>query len=770
MARRRLLADTFVVLLVIVMLQNTLSTTVTPEYLRTSQLLNIRELARSRTSQLSSIYPRDVGKLHDKPEEMTPVSVPNLIKWLGQPFDLHRDVQHRAIVALAAIFTSGASSQRTAAITAGAVPGLVRLLKADDLRVSSQACQCLGDIAAKSPAHREAVLAAEPAWGQRLVELLMRGDADLTVRANCVRVAARLCHGPLPLEMMMPLLPALAGVLWSGETDEDLLQNTIVGLAGLVEADETYAAAVLALNRSLLPRLVDLLPTMRHQIPAMRLLGGCIVTAGDSEAAIRRQSSTENPARSADLLHLHLQIQPVFDAGLVPALSELLDSNDAEVRQRACWVLLQIVTGTPTHAHRLDKIVSVVEARLADRGELPAVKELAMLVLANLESYSVEELLAVIDAGHADFEPELVGSAAFIRASELMKNEDKTRAIAMLVRAQRTGNNVSGAYIACYSRMQEIFDGLSKKTRATITKTIALNSAAIDVVPGGFNAAGYQTITFNLWYHRLSPLLELNRFDEAAEASKKVIKLAVSWFHYRGVNPTGKVLQALATIDAAEAAIVAIKVPAVSGQQSDDKYEHGEQFFGICLQPGSECTASHKDTHERAHERISYHNDYFIEATGMPGISTYTHTVARQSSGSNTTHHSEAVDVQSARPNLQFHTRSRYPLDEDDVFLVYILGLSVSLGYIIVCAYLFGHLVFLPECDAGNTATCIRIDFIHGTRPTPEPRPAATAVTTRETDPEEAEVSVKVDEQSYARLVQVRQGRLAYTLPVPENR
>ena len=49
---------------------------------------------------------------------------------------------------------------------------LVQLLKADDMATARLACECLVNIIEESVVHRDAVAAAEPAWGQRLVKLL----------------------------------------------------------------------------------------------------------------------------------------------------------------------------------------------------------------------------------------------------------------------------------------------------------------------------------------------------------------------------------------------------------------------------------------------------------------------------------------------------------------------------------------------------------------------------------------------------------------------
>ena len=216
-------------------------------------------------------------------------------------------------------------------VEAGLVPRLVELLSShgSDPQLQLEAARALAGIASDSPGHRDTVLEAEPVAG---LAGLLADTSELQLRQGGAAAAYQLCRGkPAPaLDDVARLVPVLASVLCSGESDEAVLVDVCWTLVKIANCNENAMEVLLTAEPPLLPRLVQMLDSSIADVQKASLY-----TVADCIKGTEKQT------------------QAALDAGAVPALGRLLSSPKSSIRKEACFALSNVAAGTAAQAGQL---------------------------------------------------------------------------------------------------------------------------------------------------------------------------------------------------------------------------------------------------------------------------------------------------------------------------------------------------------------------------------------------------------------------------------
>ncbi|KAG8940396.1 hypothetical protein FRC04_005280 [Tulasnella sp. 424] len=77
-------------------------------------------------------------------------------------------------------------------------------------------------------------------------------------------------------------------------------------------------------------------------------------------------------------------IQPVVDAGLVPDLVSLLDSNDTELQREAAWIVANIASGTTQQTEKVIQAAAITKLVRLAVSPNEAISDDAVWALANI--------------------------------------------------------------------------------------------------------------------------------------------------------------------------------------------------------------------------------------------------------------------------------------------------------------------------------------------------------------------------------------------------
>ncbi|KAI5067368.1 hypothetical protein GOP47_0017896 [Adiantum capillus-veneris] len=255
---------------------------------------------------------------------------------------------------------SGTADHTKVVVDHGAVPIFVQLLSSPGQDIREQAVWALGNVAGDSPKCRDLVLsygAMAPLLGQ------LNEHASVSMIRNATWTLSNLCRGkpPPPFETTSVALPALAGLIRSG--DDDVINDACWALSYLSDGANERIQAVL--DAGVCGRLIELL--FHHSpsvlIPALRTVGN-IVTGDDAQTQYMIDQQVL-PCLLNLLQHDHkksikkeacwtvsnitagnvAQIQAVIDANIVPSLVYLLGNAVFEIKKEAAWAISNATSG-----------------------------------------------------------------------------------------------------------------------------------------------------------------------------------------------------------------------------------------------------------------------------------------------------------------------------------------------------------------------------------------------------------------------------------------
>lgn len=213
---------------------------------------------------------------------------------------------------------AGTAQQTRVVVEAGALPGLVALLRSSNEDVRESAVWALGNIGADCPTFRDLIL-------QSGAVLPIMDSVDRTGRSSMMRngiwVLSNLCRGdpPAPVEWILPTLTCFNAHLTC--PDEEILEKACWALSFFSHGSNDRISAVL--QSGACQRLIELLGhrSPEVQTPALRTVGNLL--AGDDQ-----------------------QSQAVLQCGALPALSALLESPRKALRKESCWAISNIIVGS----------------------------------------------------------------------------------------------------------------------------------------------------------------------------------------------------------------------------------------------------------------------------------------------------------------------------------------------------------------------------------------------------------------------------------------
>lgn len=194
------------------------------------------------------------------------------------------------------------------------------MLSSNHIEVVEQVIWGLGNIAGDSATTRDSVLHAGAL--QKIAGVLENAPTGSSFQRNASWALSNLCRGrPQPdYTLVRDAIPTLIKVLVENDK-EDIITDICWALSYLSDGAKDRIQDLL--DQRLLAKMIVLLghQNVAVAIPSLRTIGN-IVTGDDS------------------------QTQVAVEAGLIPALNEILSHPKKSVRKEACWVLSNITAGS----------------------------------------------------------------------------------------------------------------------------------------------------------------------------------------------------------------------------------------------------------------------------------------------------------------------------------------------------------------------------------------------------------------------------------------
>ena len=256
------------------------------------------------------------------------------------------------------------------------IPIFVRLIRTGDLRIVEQSAWGIGNLVGENPEIRD--LCLTEGVMPPLVEVAGRVlPTHVGMVRNATWTVSNLCRGkPKPsLVLVSPAIPVLAELIRAAN-DDSIITDACWSLSYISDISEEAVDMILATG--IASHLVSLLngsTSLAMKTAALRTVGAIL-------------SGNEG------------QTQRMIDAGVIPALSKLLEMDRKAIRREACWALSNIAGGSSQQVQALfdatppvfPKVLEIVRTSTLD------VRKEALWVLINgIESCSWESILYLVD-------------------------------------------------------------------------------------------------------------------------------------------------------------------------------------------------------------------------------------------------------------------------------------------------------------------------------------------------------------------------------------
>ncbi|GAB4816915.1 hypothetical protein N2152v2_003961 [Parachlorella kessleri] len=319
-------------------------------------------------------------------------------------------VERYAVRALSSL-AAGNADHKTALVSAGAIPPLVRLLESDDKDTQGNAACALANLAAGNEDHETAIVSAGAI--PSLVRLLESKDKDTQRYAVCA--IANLAGGNADHTTAIVsagAIPHLVRLLYS--KDKDIQCYAAATLAALAAGNAEHVAAIVAAGA--IPPLVR---RLRSKHKGIRYEAACaianlanaehaaaIVSAGAIPSLVclleRKDKDTQHPAACAiaNLANGNAEhAAAIVSAGAIPSLVRLLGSKDEDVQHQAVRALTCLADENDEHNTAIvsaDAIPPVVQLLGSEDKD---VQSPAAVLLAALTAGGADQIAAIVSAG-----------------------------------------------------------------------------------------------------------------------------------------------------------------------------------------------------------------------------------------------------------------------------------------------------------------------------------------------------------------------------------
>eukprot|EP01039_Chlorochromonas_danica_P012472 gene12472-14274_t len=265
--------------------------------------------------------------------------VPRFVQFLEN--DSQRELQFEAAWALTNI-VSGEDRYATTLVEHGVIPIFVRLIRTGDPRIVEQSAWGIGNMAGENPEIRDLCL-AEGVMPPLVEAITGHVPTHVGMVRNATWTVSNLCRGkPKPsLALVSPAIPVLVRLIRAAN-DVSIITDACWALSYIADISEEAVDMILATG--IASHLVSLLngsTPLIKKTAALRTVGNIL-------------SGNEG------------QTQRMIDAGVIPALSELLEMDRKAIRREACWALSNIAGGSSQQVQALFDATPPVFPKIAE--------------------------------------------------------------------------------------------------------------------------------------------------------------------------------------------------------------------------------------------------------------------------------------------------------------------------------------------------------------------------------------------------------------------
>jgi len=210
--------------------------------------------------------------------------------------------------------------------SSGAVPKLIKLMESSDAKLQEQAVWALGNIIGDGTDLRDGVIS----FG--FIPLLLeriRPDIDVTFLRNLAWVVVNLCRykdPPVDLQVVRQLIPKIKLLLTVN--DEKVLIDAVWAVSYIIELGAEYLDLVL--DDDLIRQMIVSLDGTEPRLVTATVRAFGAMAAGTDE-----------------------QTQTLINAGVLPILSKILQSNDPKVVKDILWLISNVAAGTSEQAQAM---------------------------------------------------------------------------------------------------------------------------------------------------------------------------------------------------------------------------------------------------------------------------------------------------------------------------------------------------------------------------------------------------------------------------------